>query len=68
MKGRKQIWMENPLLEDLKGYLYANGVSQREAAKAIGVSPITLNRWMNGHCQGIHEMTERIIRKYIGRK
>lgn len=63
---KKKLKLTNPLLLGLKDHLFEQGISQEEAARAIGVSYVTLNRWMNGHTGvNLSGLTEKAIREFI---
>jgi len=68
MKKKRPNTPANSLLADLKEYLLTNHIAQEEAARTIGVSYITMNRWMNGHTKKLTGLTVAAIRTYLGIK
>lgn len=67
MKRKKKPSLPNELLTDLKDYLAANHIAQEDAAREIGVSYVTLNRWMNGHTVKLTNLAWKAVRDYLDR-
>jgi len=59
---------DNELLAELKEYMAENEITQEDAAHMIGVSWITVNRWLNNQTKTLHRTTEMAIRTFMGRK
>jgi len=53
------------LIQTLRNHLKRSGLSQEELAHRIGVSTVTVNRWLNGNITKMHKTTEMAIYSYL---
>ncbi|MCP4582422.1 MAG: helix-turn-helix domain-containing protein [candidate division Zixibacteria bacterium] len=58
---------EQKLIEELEEYRLDNRITQQELADLLGVSFVTINRWLNRH-QYPNKIQSYHIRKLIGKK
>jgi transcriptional regulator with XRE-family HTH domain len=48
LENRRQIHPKILIAHPLKAFFMSRNVSQRKLAKALGVSPMSINYWLNG--------------------
>lgn len=54
------------IIERLKKYFIESGLTQNEAAKKIGLQPVTLNRWLlSKNKNGVSSAYEIILNEFL---
>ena len=48
MARKKRVRLKHPPHKKFKGFLYENGIKQKEIAALLKLSPVTINQKING--------------------
>ena len=56
---------DEKLILQLKNWIIKNGWTQVLTAKELGVSKITLNRWLKGRIATLHPLTRKSVEIFL---
>lgn len=62
--GKRKIKLKHEPHYKFKGFLIENRISQKEVAKHLNISPVTVNQKINGTLHFTFDEVERICNEY----